>query len=150
MKKSVILTIAVIYILAIVIVGFIGIRMSVYDEKVYVNDITIISDGYQKYDPVKDQDKIEKGYEGYIDKKFVEGLKIEIKCQVSPDNATIKNLIYVCEESEDYKLIVNNDGTATIEFYRGRDIDLIIKSADSVGFTKKILITIEDLSDIFG
>ena len=123
---------------------------NIYTIEYFVNDIIIISDGYQKYDSIKDKDKIDRGYEGYIDKTFVEGLKIEIKCQVNPDNATIKDLIYVCEESDDYKLIVNNDGTATIEFYRGRAIDLIIKSADIVGFTKKILITIEDLSDIFG
>ena len=148
MKKSVILTIAVIYIFAIVLVGFIGIKQGAYNEKKYVDDIVIISDGYVKYD--LDSNEAKKGYEGYISTSFVEGLKIEIKCQVKPDNASNKNLIYICEESSDYKLILNSDGTATIEFYHGDQIDLIIKSQDTVGFSKKIFIDVEDLSDIFG
>ena len=96
MKKSVILTIAVIYIFAIVIVGFIGIRQGAYNENVYVDDIVIISDNYKKYDVSTDVGKlkIEEGYEGYIQTNFKEGLKIEIKCQVKPDNATIKKLQY--------------------------------------------------------
>ena len=36
MKKSVIITIIVIYVLAIVVVGFIGLKMKVYDEQKYV------------------------------------------------------------------------------------------------------------------
>ena len=41
MKKSVILTIAVVYIFAIVLVGFIGIRQRAYNENVYVDDIDV-------------------------------------------------------------------------------------------------------------
>ena len=50
MKKSVILTIAVVYIFAIVLVGFIGIRQRAYNENVYVDDIVIISEGYKLYE----------------------------------------------------------------------------------------------------
>ena len=39
MKKSVIITIIVIYVLAIVVVGFIGLKMKVYDEQKYVEKI---------------------------------------------------------------------------------------------------------------
>lgn len=148
MKKSVILTIAVIYIFAIVIVGFIGIRQGAYNENKYVEDIIIISNNYVKYDLNSDEAK--NGYEGYISTSYVEGLKIEIKCQVKPDNATNKKLVYACAESTDYKLITNSDGTATIEFYHGAQFTLIIKSQDTVGYTKKIFIDVEDLSDIFG
>ena len=148
MKKSVILTLTVIYIFAIVIVGFIGIRQGAYNENKYVDDIIIISDNYVKYDVESDEAK--NGLEGHISTSFVKGLKIEIKCQVKPDNATNKKLIYACDESPDYKLIVNSDGTATIEFYHGAQFVLIIKSQDTVGFTKKIFIDVEDLSDIFG
>lgn len=148
MKKSVILTIVVIYIFAIVIVGFIGIRQGAYNENKYVNDIVIISNNYVKYDVESDEAK--SGIEGHISTSFVEGLKIEIKCQVKPDNATNKKLIYACDESQDYKLIDNADGTATIEFYHGAQFILIVKSQDTVGFSKKIFIDVEDLSDIFG
>lgn len=51
MKKSVIITIIVIYVLAIVVVGFIGLKMKVYDEQKYVEKIECISDGYKDYDP---------------------------------------------------------------------------------------------------
>lgn len=44
MKKSVIITIIVIYVLAIVVVGFIGLKMKVYDEQKYVEKIECISD----------------------------------------------------------------------------------------------------------
>ena len=47
MKKSVIITIIVIYVLAIVVVGFIGLKMKVYDEQKYVEKIECISDGYK-------------------------------------------------------------------------------------------------------
>lgn len=150
MKKSVILTIAVIYIFAIVIVGFMGIRMSVYKEKVYVNEITIISDDYKVYTDATElgKDKLEQGYSGYISKSFQQGLKVEIKCDVKPDNADNKKLIYVCAESSDYKLITNSDGTATIEFYRGTVVDLIIKSSDTVGKSIKIEIKVNDFGDL--
>ena len=47
MKKSVIITIIVIYVLAIVVVGFIGLKMKVYDEQKYVEKIECISDGFK-------------------------------------------------------------------------------------------------------
>ena len=56
MKKSVIITIIVIYVLAIVVVGFIGLKMKVYDEQKYVEKIECISDGYKDYDQIQKQD----------------------------------------------------------------------------------------------
>jgi hypothetical protein len=152
MKKSVILTIAVIYIFAIVIVGFIGIRQGAYNENVYVDDIVIISDNYKKYDATTDvgKQKIEEGYEGYIQTNFKEGLKIEIKCQVKPDNATLKKLQYSVDDpnNQNYKLVENSDGTATIEFYGGAVIRLVIKSTDTKGVIKQIEIKVFDFGDI--
>lgn len=150
MKKSVILTIAVVYIFAIVLVGFIGIRQRAYNENVYVDDIVIISEGYKLYDESTDvgRQKIEQGYEGYFQSNYKEGLKIEIKCQIKPDNATVKKLQYICEAKDNYKLIVNNDGTATIEFYGGATISLTIKSADTVGTSKKIEIKVYEFGDL--
>ena len=43
MKKSVILMICVVYIFAIVIVGFLGLAMKVYDENKYVKEIQCIN-----------------------------------------------------------------------------------------------------------
>lgn len=151
MKKSVILTIAVIYIFAIVIVGFMGMKMNVYNEKVYVNEIVVLSQDYKPYtdDTELGKNMLEDGYSGYITRSdFTYGMKIEIKCDVKPDNADNKKLIYSCAESSKYKLILNSDGTATIEFYEGTVVDLIIKSSDTVGESIKIRIIVNDFSDL--
>ena len=76
MKKSVIITIIVIYVLAIVVVGFIGLKMKVYDEQKYVEKIECISDGYKDYDPNTETGlaKIHAGYIGYIKKDYKSGL----------------------------------------------------------------------------
>ena len=101
MKKSVIITIIVIYVLAIVVVGFIGLKMKVYDEQKYVEKIECISDGYKDYDPNTETGlaKIHAGYIGYIKKDYKSGLKVEIKCRITPDNATHKNLEYIYDEN---------------------------------------------------
>lgn len=141
MKKSVILTIAVIYILAIVIVGFLGIKMKVYNEKVYVKDIIVLTDGYQEYtdDTNVGKDKIEKGINGYIKNTFKEGLKVEIKCQVIPDNATEKKLDYTyLKKDESYIITIQDDGTAVIEFKKPGVLLLTVNSTDNAGAKKTI------------
>ena len=83
MKKSVILLIAVIYILAIVIVGFLGLRMKVYNPIVYVEKITCISKDFKEYtDEQKENNESLKEYYGYIEKDYVDGLVIEIRCVI--------------------------------------------------------------------
>ena len=79
MKKSVILSIVVIYVLAIVIVGFLGMKMRVYDEEKYIAQIICVSDGYADYD---ETEELSKDYKGYIINPFVEGLKVENRCEV--------------------------------------------------------------------
>ena len=59
-----------------------------------------------------------------------------------------KKLQYIYETNDNYKLIVNNDGTATIEFYGGATISLTIRSADTVGFSKKIEIKVIEFGDL--
>lgn len=150
MKKSVVLTIAVIYIFAIVVVGFMGMQMKVYNEKVYVKEINVISEGYKPYtaDTELGQSKLSEGISGYISKSFIEGLKVEIKCQIKPDNADNKNLIYSCQESTSYKLTTNSDGTATIEFYEGEVVPVKIEAADGSGIEIIIEIKVFDFSGI--
>lgn len=150
MKKSVILTIAVIYILAIVVVGFMGIRMQVYEEKVYVDEIVMLTEGYKPYtkDTALGESKLNEGIDGYITKSFKEGLKVELKCQVKPDNADNKNLLFSCDASDDYKLVMNSDGTATIEFYKGCVATVLIKSADGKGANMTVEIKVNDFIDL--
>lgn len=137
MKKSVILTIGVIYVIAIVVVGFIGLKMQVYNQQKYVEKITCISEGYHKYPDGHPKKKA--GFDGYIQPDYQEGLKVEIKCQITPDNATEKRLNYIYDESQKiYKLKINEDGTATIEFLKTGVATITIKSTDNVGVSIKI------------
>lgn len=109
MKKSVILTISIIYILAIVVVGFLGIALKVYNEKVYIEKIVCITEGYQSIENDEYCDgeiKVEKNQE------------IVIKCQVEPDNADSKKLRFDYDHDEVGKLfeiVENGDGTCTIK-----------------------------------
>ena len=135
MKKSVILSIVVIYVLAIVIVGFLGMKMRVYDEEKYIAQIICVSDGYADYD---ETEELSKDYKGYIIKPFVEGLKVEIRCEVILEKsderiaATYENIDYIYDTSvTDYKIIKNSDGTATIEFFATGCASITIRSKDN-------------------
>lgn len=134
MKKSVILTIGVIFIIAIVVPGFIGLRMRVYNETRYVEEIICITEGYTKYDPSKpdEKPKIDQGIEGYIIEQFTPGLKVVIKCQLKPDNATNQKLEYAYDEkSRVFSVTENADGTATIEFHEKGTATIIIRATDN-------------------
>lgn len=135
MKKSVILSIVVIYVLAIVIVGFLGMKMRVYDEEKYIAQIICVSDGYTDYD---ETEELSKDYKGYIIKPFVEGLKVEIRCEVILEKsderiaATYENIDYIYDTSvTDYQIIKNSDGTATIEFFGTGCASITIRSKDN-------------------
>lgn len=139
MKKSVIVSIAVIYIIAIVVVGFIGMKMKVANALVPVEKIECVSE-----DAVKSTgDKVNE-YDYSIKKNYTEGLKVEIKCQITPDNATQKRLEYIYDESktDTYTLTVNPDGTATVSFYNRGSATIIVKATDNngVNITIKILV----------
>lgn len=147
MKKSVILVIAVIYVLAIVVVGFIGIRMKIYNANVYVEKIECVSDNYRKCN--ENDDFYQKGYDGYISVIYEENLKVLIKCNIYPENASEKKLEYIYDKSSTtYTLTCNDDGTANVEFFKGGSATIIVKSTDNVGTSIKILINAVDLGGI--
>ena len=123
MKKSVIISIVIIYLLAIVTVGFIGIAQKVYDEVVYVEKIECINDDYQEK-PSNDIDGeiiVPKGAN-----------QVVIKCRAIPANATNTKLSYEANKPEDQIVVVDNgDGTATVHFKKNINAVIItIKSTD--------------------
>ena len=74
-------------------------------------------------------------------------LKVEIKCRITPDNATHKKLEYIYDENSTiYKLTINSDGTATIEFLKGGVATIIIRSTDSKQTQIKIEVSAFDWS----
>ena len=146
MKKSVILMICVIYILAIVIVGFLGLAMKVYNQKVYVDEIQCLNKEYKPNPEKKDNDG---SVDGSINIKYVEGLVFNLTCIVKPDNATEKKLEYIGEDDSDiYKIEIQSDGTANIIFKQDGVATIIVKATDTEGKKIKIKITATDLGSI--
>lgn len=132
MKKSVVLVIAVIYAFAIVIVGFLGIRMRIYNEIVYIDSITCVSDNYKAYPEVHD------GLAGHIDVKINKGetVSVLVKCEYSPNNANEFekghpfDYIYQKKDSE-YVLTVQGDGTCIVKFLKESTCDITVKATDA-------------------
>lgn len=147
MKKSVVLTIGIIYLFAIVIVGFIGIKMKVYNANVYVESIECISSGYTEYkEGSLDRNQ---GYSGYISTKYEKGLVVLLKCKIFPENATEKDLEYIYDKNQStYKLVVNDDGTASVMFLKGGNATITIRATDNVHKEIKIKIIAIDLEGI--
>ena len=163
MKKSVILTILIIYILAIVVVGFIGIALRIYDEKKYVESIECLSEKYVN-EPVYDQDTNELIADGYIPvkKKDNPDLTVVIKCRALPADATNTKLkISVSggydidnppEDTTGYKSWYrdNGDGTWTIKLLEEKDQTITIYPTDRTGIKLKIRIMVKKSgADVF-
>lgn len=137
MKKSVILTICIIYIFAILIVGFLGQPMKVYGEKVYVDDIECVNKEFNK-----DTNSIQKIYQ--------EGLVYNLKCIVKPENATEKKLDYIGEDSnKGYELVYKEeDNSVNIVFLNPTTATIIVKATDTQGIYIIIKITAVDAGSI--
>lgn len=88
MKKPVILIIGLIYALAIVVVGFLGIKARVFNEKVYVNDITFA------FDENLTQRKSPEGVDYYFTIPDVGNTSFDITAKVVPNNATVKQCTF--------------------------------------------------------
>lgn len=147
MKKSVILLLSAVYIFAIVIVGFLGLKMKVYDPIVYVNNIICETEGYKEY---SEEEKVKKGHDGYIQVEYSANLIVEIKCKPNPDNATNKTFDYsVLGDASRYELIVKEDGTASVKFKEATAYTVIVTATDNHKATLKIKIIVVDSGGIF-
>ncbi|MBQ2891451.1 MAG: hypothetical protein IJE45_01005 [Bacilli bacterium] len=146
MKKSVILTISIIYILAIVVVGFLGIALKVYNEKVYVEKIICITDGYVAVEN-------DEYCDGVI--TVQKNQEVVIKCQVEPDNATNPNLRFDYDSDElgkKFEFVENGDGTCTIKMLdSGTTFIEIVPTDRNSNISLRIKITCKpSLEDILG
>lgn len=132
MKKSVIISIVVIYIFAILTVGFIGIAQKVYDEVKYVERIECLTK--HEIDKTSDHDiliKLEKGQ-----------MEIELQCRAYPLDATTTKLDY-SSNSDQVQVVKNDDGTCRVIFTESspKNVIITVKSTDKTpGVTLKILI----------
>ena len=90
MKKSVIILIGVIYVMAVFAVSFFGLKTQVYNEKIYINEIQIINENLTIVDGKQ-----------YLIVDYDDGPVI-IERKIFPVNATSKVVEYVYDESNQF------------------------------------------------
>ena len=140
MKKSVIIALFIIYVIAIVTVGFIGIAAKFYDETIAVESIVCLN---EEYVAIENNQK----YDGEI--KLKEGEKsLILKCEVRPANATVTLLDYSANK-EGVTLTSNQDGTCTVTFDKDMaSVIITVQATDKPnGVTLKI--RIKGKADVF-
>ena len=143
MKKSVVLVIAVIYLLAVVIVGFVGLRMKIYNPVIYIDRIVCKSEGYTPCDPGKAEDEqlIEEGFDGYIHEKFTDGLTVRIECDYEPKSADrLKPLEFICAENDAYYTVEEQEDGKTflIRFKKSGTCNVTVRAQDGKNAQLKI------------
>ena len=105
MKKSVVISIALIYALSIFLVTFFGLKHSCFNEIVYVSQIEIIEDkiGY-----------LDDGTKLLILPPSADGVyKYQLKWKVTPDNATNSNVEFIYDKSRS-NFSIDENGLITI------------------------------------
>lgn len=132
MKKPVILIVGIIYILSIVIVGFLGIKPKVFNEKIYVEDIVLTFD-----EKLTKKETTNPDIDYFYTVKNVENLTFDITAQVTPNNATNKECTFESVGKDDYYTLTSvYAGEATIATIQcsgsnlGRTISLKVSSTD--------------------
>ena len=137
MKKSVIMTIAVVYVLAIVAVSFLGMKMFIYNPEIPVEEIICRSEdkvSTQKYAYVKNTNPKLK-YDGTISIKYDENYdnQIVVDCYVKPDNSTVKTVSYWWDKSAATNhniTIIEKDGCLYVKFNKTASINIIVSAND--------------------
>lgn len=97
MKKPVILIIALVYILAIVVVGFLGIPARVYNPKTFVEDIALVFDEKLTKIPEKPTDTVPNRYRIFSN----EAITFTITAKALPNEVTNKECYF--DKLDDYE-----------------------------------------------
>ena len=131
MKKSVIVLIGVIYIMAIAIVSFFGLKVDTFNETIYVTKVECTNDDV----------KIASDGSKYVVIPFVDDVDnpttYQIEWRVHPDDATTKFVSFVYNKEKTH-VTVNEFGT--VIFHKKGAITVQITSTD--GTVKSDSITI--------
>lgn len=111
--------------------------MRVYDETIYVEDIKCTATGIKDLGPGGKPGAIE--YDFYFATNFREGLTIEVKSEVIPDNATLDGVKYYWEESETNEFTIDDKADkniALVSFNEPTNLYLFVKSIDGTEIQK--------------
>ena len=158
MKKTSIIAIALIYLVAIILVGFMGVKMKVYDPVIYAEKIVWNSSEFENNKQFKvEKDKAKLEADGiYTDAKleyvvfeFTQPITLNIKCYCEPTNATNTLLDYYFDNTgiEYVSLNIKADNTADLTFNKAAAFTLFVKSKDGKEIQYSIRINIINFSD---
>ena len=131
MKKSVVILIAVIYVAAIALVSFFGIRSELLEETVYVSGIEIVGDG------VATSATGAKSVRVYLDENG-HG-EYQLDWRVTPTNATNTKVVFNYDESKTY---VTVDDKGLVKFTRPGVITVTLTPADGTVLSAPVQIKI--------
>ena len=123
MKKSVVIIIAIIFVLAIALVNFLGVNYKTFDEVVYVESIKITNEG------IKTNSKGEKSVVFFLDENG-HGT-FDIQCEITPDvedRDTIFSNIRISYDAVDGIVVDNETGTVTFDLPDGvKALTIVVK-----------------------
>ena len=135
MKKSVVILIAIIYVLSIVLVSFFGLQFKMFDQIIPVESLEILNEGLLQTEQW-----------GQYTQLFLSGGsgRFQIEYRIGPDNATNKTLdfkptVVFGSESVLEHITIEENGIVTVEgLYEMAIITIKITSLDNVEVTKTI------------
>jgi hypothetical protein len=132
MKKSVIVLIGVIYILAVAIVSFFGLQIETFNETIYVNNIECTNEVSETHiiDGVK-----------YIIVDYVDDADnptaVQLEWRVYPDNASRKIVKFAYDETSD---VAEVNAMGTVIFHKKGAITVYIMATD--GSSKSVTVKV--------
>lgn len=140
MKKSVILILSAIYVLAIVFVGQM-IKTEVYNPISYVTEIEVLNEDFEYY---SDDNRLG-NYYGKIVLDYVPGIEYELKCRAIPYTATTTLLTYLFDdESNICDATVTEDNSLLLNFNSVGPFPVTVKASDGSGVQIEIFIEAQE------
>lgn len=134
MKKSVIVLIGIIYIAAIVFVGFFGMKVTAYDEMIYITNIECTNEGIRE-----NADGTKTLRFNYVDGGSVLENTLTLTYKVYPDNSTLKGADAATLVYDENTTVATVDGLH-ISFLKRGVLTVQIKSKDGSNITETIRI----------
>ena len=136
MKKTSILSIFLVFLASILLVGFFGNKIQIYDEEKEVESIEWVSAEYENNENFKvvkyskeDKEKNQLKYDAQLF-CFVEGnVTITIKCICLPTDATNTNLVFYADYPSSVSNTVLGNGEISLSFTTWTSFKLNVKSS---------------------
>ena len=124
MKKSVVVLIGIIYIAAIALVSFFGLKAKEYNAVVYADSIEILNEGLMVNEETGERYAV----------VFADALAYQIEYRVGPDNASNKEVEFVYDKSFAAINGITVDSNGVVSFAEaGSSIDISLIAKDGSG-----------------